>query len=228
MRAKTQPPEWADDTMHSIPKNKYVHLKNFLQKRHRTHHGVVAFKNIDSFISSVGDVEVDWTGLLHNCKKDRSEPHLWTSDYWMDSSRKEGISFVQIEDNFVVARGLYKTALARYALHYYGADTVYGVKLSRWGVDWEMYNAWLALKEVCAEKRLRYHLSPEKKRISRYREGHWVVDEFLLTLRCEDASSGHVRTLGAVDARDWLVDLTAGGKAPHFGMERLIAHALAA
>jgi hypothetical protein len=229
IKAKTQPPSWAAEPLRSIPKDKYIHLKRFLHKRYRSHHGVVAFDDIDSFISSVGDLRVDWNGLLHVCKKNNLvESYLWNADYWTDPSRKEGVSFVKLDDNLLISRGLYRTTLARYALHYYGADTLYGVKLSRWAVDWDLFNTWLALKEACAEKHPRYVLSPEKKKISRYREGHWVIDEYLLALRCEDRDSGKVKTMGGLDAKDWLVDLTAGEEPPRFGLERLKARALAA
>ena len=229
IKAKTHPPAWAAEPLCSVPKDKYIHLKQFLQKRHRSHHGVVAFKDIDSFISSVGDLRVDWNGLLRVCKKKNLvEPYLWGPEYWTDPSRKEGVSFVEVDDKLLISRGLYRTTLARYALHYYGSETLYGAKLSRWSIDWELFNTWLALREACAQKHPRLILSPEKKKISRYREGHWVIDEYLLALRCEDRDSGDIRTIGALDAKDWLVDLTAGEGPSRFGLERLKARALAA
>lgn len=228
-KAKLQRPSWATESLRSIPRESYLCLKHFVYKRQRSHQGVVAFRDIDSFISSVGDLQVDWNGLLRVCKKNSlAQPHLWNAKYWTDPSRKEGVSFVEIDDKLLISRGLYKTTLARYALHYYGADNLFGVKSSRWSVDWEMYNTWLALREICAEKHPQYVLSPEKKKISRYREGHWVTNEYLLALRCEDRNSGNVRTIGGLDATDWLVDLTDGLEKPRCGFERLRAHARAA
>ena len=228
-KAETQRPSWEGDRLQAMPKDKYIHLKHFLSKRHRTHLGVVAFEDVDRFISSVGDVEVDWRSLLRICKKSNlEERYLWNADYWTDPSRKDGVSFVNLDDHLLISRGLYKVALARYALHYYGTDSLYGVKVSRWSVDWEMYRIWLELKGICAEKFPHYVVKPEKKKVSGYREGHWVIDEYLLTLRREDKRSGKATKMGCMDAKEWLHELVADEETPRVSLENLKAYALAA
>jgi len=229
INARTRPPTWDGDRLQSINKEDYIHLKRFLSKRHRTHHGVVAFEEVDRFISSVGDVEVDWHSLLRICDKNNfAESYLWSPDYWTDPSRKEGVSFVTLDDHMVVSRGLYKTAVARYALHYYGTDSLYGVKVSRWSVDWEMYRTWLELRAICAENHPHYSVKPQKKKLAGYREGHTVVDEYLLTLRRKDKRNGKITKLGREDSMDWLRELSKDQETPRFSLDHLKAFAKAA
>ncbi len=81
-KAKMQRPSWEGDRLQALAKKKYIYLKRFLNKRTRTHHGVVVFDDVDRFISSVGDIEVDWRSLLHICQKNNlAERYLWSSDY---------------------------------------------------------------------------------------------------------------------------------------------------
>ncbi len=229
IKAKTQRPPWEGDRPQAMAKEKYTHLKHFLSKRQRTRHGVVSFEDVDRFISSVGDIKVDWRSLLRICDKNNlAERYLWSADYWTGSSCKEGVSFVTLDDHLLISRGLYKTALARYALYYYGANSLYGVKVSRWSVDWEMYRTWLELRDICAENFPHYVVKPEKKKISGYREGNTVIDEYLLTLRREDKRSGKVTRMGCMGAKDWLHELTADEETSHFSLENLKAYALAA
>ncbi len=228
-KAKMQRPSWEGDRLQALAKKKYIYLKRFLNTRNRTHHGVVAFESVDRFISSAGDVDVDWRSLLRICDKNNlAERYLWSSDYWTDSSRKDGISFVTLDDHLLISRGLYKTALARYALHYYGTDSLYGVKISQWSVDWEMYRIWLELRDICAKKYPHYRVKPNKKKISGYRAGHSVIDEYLLTLRVEDKRSGKVSRMGRMGAKNWLHELTADEETRRFSLENLKAYALAA
>lgn len=229
IKTKIQRPVWESDRLRAIPKDKYIYMKHFLNKRYRTHQGVVAFKDVDRFISSVGDIEVDWRSLLRICEKNNmAEPYLWSADYWTDPSRKEGVSFVTLDDHLLISRGLYKTALARYALHYYGTDSLYGVKVSRWSVDWEMYRIWLELRDICAEKFPHYVVRPDKKKISGYREGHNVIDEYLLSLCRKDKRNGKVTRMGRESSRDWLQELTEDQDSPRFSLETLKAFAMAA
>jgi len=208
LKAKSQHPDWEGDRLLALPKDQYVDLKGFLVKRYRTQHGVVEFKDVDRFISSVGDIEVDWRSLLRICHNQKlAESYLWNADYWTDPARKEGVSFVALDDHLLISRGLYKTALARYVLHYYGTDALYGVKLSRWSVDWDMYLLWRELKGLCAEKGSRYTIAPRKKKIDGYREGNSVIDEYLLTLKREDKHTGKVTRLGKEGAKEWLDEL---------------------
>ncbi len=227
-QARSEPPGWSAARLDSTPKHKYLHLKQFVSCRQRSHHGVVAFKNIDRFISSVGDVRVDWSGLFGICEKKMvGEEHLWNAEYWMDASRKEGLSFVIVDQSLLVSRGLYKTVLARYALHYKDSDTLYGVKVSRWMVDWEMYRFWWLLNRICAEKYPHYRLIPEKKRLSETREGHWCSEYFLLTLRRTDRNTGETRILGAKDVANWAEELGVDVQSEEFALEQLRYHALA-
>jgi hypothetical protein len=208
LMAKNQRPDWEGDRLLALPKDQYVDLKSFLVKRYRTQQGVVAFKDVDRFISSVGDIEVDWRSLLRICHNQKlAEHYLWSADYWTDPARKEGVSFVALDDHLVISRGLYKTAVARYVLHYYGTDSLYGVKLSRWSVDWDMYQIWLELKKICAEQGSRYIVAPRKKKIDGYREGNSVIDEYLLTLKRKDKHTGKITRLGKNGAKEWLDEL---------------------
>lgn len=227
--ARTRRPPWEGDRLQAMAKKKYIQLKRFLSKRRRTHHGVVVFADVDRFISSAGDIAVDWRSLLRICDKNNlAERYLWSADYWTDSSRKEGVSFVTLDDHLLISRGLYKTALARYALHYYGTDSLYGVKVSRWSVDWEMYRIWLQLRDICAEKLPHCVVTAEKKKVSGYREGHDVIDEYLLTLRLEDQRSGEVTRMGCMGAKNWLQELAVDEEQPRLSLEHLKAYAMAA
>jgi len=229
IKAKRDAPPWEESRLQAMPKENYLHLKHFLGKRQRTHHGKVAFGEVDHFISSVGDIDVDWRSLLLFCNKTAAtERYLWSADYWSDSTRKEGVAFVSLDDHLLISRGLYKTALARYALHYQGADSLQGVKVSRWSVEWEMYGIWLELKDICAERFPHFSVTPEKKKLATHREGHSVIDEYLVTLRREDARSGKVDKLGSASAKEWLYELAADSESKRFSLEDLKALALAA
>jgi len=91
-----------------------------------------------------------------------------------------------------------------------------------------MYETWLKLSRICAEHFPHFSFLPEKKRISETRQGHWVVDDYLLKLRREDKESGQVSILCANEARDWLQELEQQVEAPRFSLANLKAHALAA
>ncbi len=229
LMAKTDRPAWAAELLHAIPRDNYVRLKHFLNRRHRSHHGVVAFKDINRFISRTPSVKVDWNSLLRICEQmGELEEHYWRPDFWMDPSRKQGVAFVAVDRNLLISRGLYKTALARFALHYKDCDTLYGVKVSRWSVDWEMYETWLKLTRICAEHYPQFAFLPEKKHIAKARQGNWVVDDYLLKLRREDRNSGEVSILGVNEARDWLGELENEVEAPELSLANLKAHAMVA
>ncbi len=208
MLAKMDPPAWERSPLAPITKNKYIQLKRFLSKRHRSHQGVVAFKDVDRFISSRGKVRVDWRSLLKMCAKgDMEQAQYWDADYWMGPSRKEGLSFVALDCNLLISRGLYKAVLARYALHYHDSDTLYGAKVSRWSVDWGMYETYMKLQGICREHYPHFHLMPERMKVSETHHGHGVVDDYLLTIRRENKDNGGLRLMCAQEARAWLTEL---------------------
>lgn len=227
-QVKTEPPEWSGIRLQSTSKDNYLNLKKFISRRQCSHHAVVELNDIDHFISSVGDVRVNWNGLFGICEKKMSdEEHLWNADYWLDSSRKEGLSFVSVDDNLLVSRGLYRMVLARYALHFREENTLYGVKVSRWSIDWDFYATWLALKDLCAEKHPQYSLFPERKCISETRDGSWRTEEFLLTLRRLDREAGSIRVMSAKETADWLHDLRDDSDTVDTDLNFLKANALA-
>lgn len=206
--AHANPPPWDRRALISVSNRKYSQLKKFLLKRQRTHQGVIAFKDVDRFISSRGNVRVDWHSLLKICvKREKEQTRHWSPDYWMDNTRKEGLSFVALDDNVLIASGLYRAALARYALHYRRADTLYGVKVSQWLVDWASYDTYLKLKAICEEWYPFYRLIPERKLTSQTRQGQWLVDDYLLSIRRLDTENGGVKVLCPKEAENWLDQL---------------------
>ncbi len=208
--ARSSPPEWAQKNLTSITKRDYAELKHFLVRRHRSHHGVVSFKDIGSFICTRGNVKVDWQGLLKICdKSDQEQEHCWRPDYWMDSSRKEGLSFVALKDQMIISRGLYKAALARYAMHFAGSDTLYGVKVSRWSVDWDLRKTFFEIKKLCKREFPHLSVRPERKPLSQTRQGNWLVDDYLLKIRVENEKNNSVKLLSAQEVADWLEELEA-------------------
>jgi len=216
--AKANPPAWECSHLESISKNRYVQLKSFLSRRHSSHQGVVAFKDVDRFISSRGNTRVDWRSLLKTCRRGNMEQaHFWHADYWKDPSRKEGVAFVVLDRNLLISRGLYKAALARYVLHYSDSDTLYGVKVSRWSVDWEMYETFMKLRRICRQHYPYFRLVPERKKVSESRQGHWVVDDYLLKIRRQNTDDGGLKIICAQEARDWLTELQRMGDAPMRG-----------
>ncbi len=216
--AKTNPPAWEHSRLESISKYRYVQLKSFLSRRHHSHQGVVAFKDVDRFISCRGNTQVDWRSLLKACRRDDMEQaHFWHAEYWKDPSHKEGVAFVVLDRNLLISRGLYKTALARYALHYSDSDTLYGVKVSRWSVDWEMYETFMKLCRICHQRYPYFRLVPERKKVSESRQGHWVVDDYLLKIRRQNTDDGGLKIICAQEARDWLTELQRMGDGPMRG-----------
>ncbi len=206
--AKIDPPEWECSSLAPIRKNKYIHLKCFLSRRHRSHQGVVTLKEVDRFISSRGKDKVDWRSLLKICAKgDMEKAQYWDAEYWTNPSRKEGVSFVALDGNLLISRGLYKVVLARYALHYRDSDTLYGAKVSNWSVDWGMYETYIKLRGICKEHYPHFHLMPERTKVSEAHHGHGVVDDYLLTIRRENKDNGRPRFMCALEARDWLAEL---------------------
>jgi len=221
------PPTWLRDCLRSASKRKYLRLKNFVVRRQRTHRGMVELKKIDHFISNTGYVELSWRGILGMCeKKLAGEEHLWSPDFWLDPARKEGMSFVSIDQHFLVSRGLYKTALARYALHCRESDTLYGVKVSRWSVDWEMYRVWLVLTRLCRERQLACDIVPVRTKVSDTLQGNWRAEDYLLTLKCRDSVGDSTTSLGLSEAKEWMRELGGSARYEKMDLQSLKSNAL--
>lgn len=218
LKVKSNPPSWAGDTLRSLPKDTYFELKGFLRKRHRSHRGVVSFRDMRRFVSNTTALQVDWERLMRHCeKKCPGERALWGADYWMNTQCKEGMSFISLDQNILISKGLYRAALARYVLQYQEADTLYGVKVDRWCVDWDAYHTWSCLHRICSEHFPQYTVTPLKELQARTREGHWRVEDYGLSLRCKDDQGGE-RDMGLKEAADWLRQLAqeAGIAVPEY------------
>jgi hypothetical protein len=206
---------WEGSALDAMTRDEYQQIKRFLRRRHRSQLGLVAFKDIDRFISSVGDLRLHWDALLRIAeRRHAAETHLWDAGYWMDSAHKEGLAFVALDKSLLVSRGLYKTALARRSLESRDCDTLYGVKVSRWSVDWEMYRLWRALRELCREQEPRLRIVPNRQCVSATTQGSWQVEEFFLTLCRQDRVTGESTTLTLPDCREWLEQMAQAKSAP--------------
>jgi hypothetical protein len=211
--AHTNPPPWGETALQAVTKDRYLDLKHFLSRRHRSTQGVVTLGEVSCFVSGVGDLRLSWDALLHVCiRQRRLEPTHWDPDYWLTSRPKHGLGYVAVGDDLLVTRGLHRTVLARYALHYRDADTLYGVEVSRWSLDWTLYDTWVALQKICREELPHLAVVPERRKVGETCDGHWVVEEYLSTLRRQDRRSGETRVLGAAEARDWLAELDRDGR----------------
>jgi hypothetical protein len=208
-RPYQQVPGWADYTLHSISRDEYAQIKRFLIRRHHSSQGLVAFKDIQRFVARQGAFQVSWGSLVRSCTKPGSvQPGWLQADYWLNPALKDAMSYVLLDGRLLVSRGMLKTALARYALHQSGADTLYGVRVSRWSVDWDLYHTWQCLSLACRERYPRLEIRPERQLQSSLQEGHWTLDQHALHLERVDHQSGQAERLDLSQAQDWLEELT--------------------
>jgi hypothetical protein len=201
-------PAWSNEVLHSMAQNECLLLKQFVQKRHRSSHGVVAFKDIKHFVSKGVETSVAWDSVLLDCHtRGTSEPEHWDADYWLDATPKQGLSYVMLDRKLTILSGLRQTALARYALHFKNSNTLYGVKLSRWVVDYGMYHTWQALVEICASNYPQFELAPLRHKERETQQGKWIEEEYSLALNRIDRSTGECVVLSRQDASNWLGEL---------------------
>ena len=207
-------PPWGTDTLTSLSTQNYADLKSFLVKRRRCDQSRVVFKDIGHFISTSGDSRLTWNALIQLGRRSSGYSDLLTdADFWLDPTAHQDLSFVVIGDETYILRGTLKVAAARLALYQRQMDTLYGVRVSRWVVDWEMHDLCKMLTRLCAERAPHLSVVPVRKQIQHLMQNHWQIEQYFVALCRQDGQTGRVDVLNLAETKDWLRELNSLGAA---------------
>ena len=191
---KHEPPSFADKKIKKWDKDLTFITSSFMKDHYWNSHASINVFRV------VGTKHPDYAGLtwgefIKSGKRMHINIPLHTSNpgYYYETTIKEPkMFFLSLDggDLFIGDDGNHRTAIAMFELYYKRVNTIHGVSLDEYKVDWELKKQYEELVDVVAHKKLPYVIKPCQKCISREDTAGWKMDRFENKLSLRDVQTG--------------------------------------
>lgn len=191
---KLLPPSFADKKIGKWGNDIVFTISSFMKEHYWNSHASVNIFRV------VGTKHPDYAGMtwgefIKLGKRMHLNIPLHTSNpgYYYETEKKDPkMFFLSLDggDLYIGDDGNHRTAIAMFEFYYKGVNTIHGVNLDEYKVDWKLKQQYEELIEVVAHKKLPYVIKPYQKCISREDTAGWKVDRFENKLCLRDIRTG--------------------------------------